>query len=136
MVKERSAGIVIVSLNGNFLLLNYTAGHWDFSKGHVEKGESDIEAAKRELNEETRISNVALISGFKESLSYFFTLEKQKIFKEVVFFLGTVESEKVRLSDEHIGFEWLPYEAALNRITFKTSRNILRKAKVFLHQHG
>ena len=58
MVDERSAGAVIFysetdSAEPEFLLLHYTAGHWDFPKGNIEHGEQEIQAAIREIREET-----------------------------------------------------------------------------------
>ncbi|MFZ5500518.1 MAG: NUDIX domain-containing protein, partial [Candidatus Micrarchaeota archaeon] len=55
MPDEKSCGIVLFSEDGGrlYLLLHYTAGHWDFPKGHVEADESEAETALRELLEET-----------------------------------------------------------------------------------
>ena len=50
MDHEKSCGAVIVR-DGNgieYLLLQYETGHWDFVKGHVELGESEVETTSRE----------------------------------------------------------------------------------------
>ncbi|GAI42981.1 unnamed protein product, partial [marine sediment metagenome] len=42
MPLEKSAGAVIFSRSDKkieYLLLHYQAGHWDFPKGNIEKGE-------------------------------------------------------------------------------------------------
>ena len=63
-IKEKSAGAVIIN-EGKVLLLHYTGlktdsvGYWDFPKGHIEKGETELETAKREVREETRMEEVA-----------------------------------------------------------------------------
>lgn len=53
--KSISAGVIIT--DGNYLLLCHVTGskHWDLPKGKVEPGESFIDAAVRELYEETSI---------------------------------------------------------------------------------
>ena len=38
-------------------------GHWDFPKGHIDDGETEIQTALRELEEETGIANVDLVEG-------------------------------------------------------------------------
>ncbi|MBI2142002.1 NUDIX domain-containing protein [Candidatus Woesearchaeota archaeon] len=132
---EKSAGLVIFHKgNGGtkYLLLHYDAGHWDFPKGHLEEGETDMDAALRELKEETGISGASIIDSFSEKLGYFYRRDGKVIRKEVVFFLAEAKTDEVKLSFEHIGFEWLQFDDALPRITFKNSRDILSKANTFL----
>lgn len=52
---ERSAGILFLN-NGSVLMGHATeTPHWDIPKGHIEKGESPINAAIRECLEETGV---------------------------------------------------------------------------------
>ena len=41
---------------------------WDFAKGNIEKNEDELETLKRELKEETGISDFKLIKNFKEKI--------------------------------------------------------------------
>ena len=52
--------------------------------------------------------------------------------KKVIYFLAETKKLEVKISDEHIGFEWLPYGKALERITYKNSKKVLEKADRFL----
>ena len=117
----------------SYLLLHYESGHWDFPKGHIESGEDPEETAKRELQEETGISEIHLLDGYKQALRYFFRQKGIGIFKVVIFFLAETTQSEVTLSAEHVGFDWLPYDAALARLTFKNSRDLLIKANEHLH---
>jgi 8-oxo-dGTP pyrophosphatase MutT (NUDIX family) len=131
MAKEKSAGAVIFLIEEGkplFLLLHYASGHWEFVKGHIEKGEEELATVKREAEEETGIKDLALIDGFKEAISYFYKNKKETIFKEVSFYLAQTKTKKVVLSFEHIGYDWLNYDDALGRLTFKNAREILKKA--------
>jgi bis(5'-nucleosidyl)-tetraphosphatase len=138
---ERSAGFVVFREDGGgreYLLLNY-GKHWDFAKGHVEKGEDDLAAATRELLEETAISDVRPVEGFKHEIVYFFRdRHKGLVRKSVVFFLGetTAADSAIRVSHEHEEFIFLPYEAALKRITFPTAKQVLRVAEEALTMPG
>lgn len=139
MPVERSAGAVVFrKQNGKllYLLLHYEEGHWGSSKGHIEKDETVEEAARREIQEETGITCLRFIEGFKELNKYYFHSEKGRVFKIVTFLLAETCTEDVRLSFEHVGYEWLPYEEALERITFKTEKEVLIKAHQFLLEHG
>ncbi len=136
MISEHSAGIVLFKEDKQreYLLLEYSPDHWDFSKGNVEKGETEIEAATRELKEETGIDDVKIIEGLKESISYFFRRGGNTINKTVTFFLGKTEKKEVKISWEHKGFIWLNFNDALQKITFNNSKQILRNAEEFLNK--
>ena len=142
MPTERSAGVLVYRLpsrhaDPEFLLLDY-GRHWDYPKGHVEKGEDDRTAALRELAEETGISAVELHDGFQHEMTYFFRHKKRGLIrKTVVFFLGKADAQaEVTLSDEHVAAEFLPYAAALQRVTYKTAKDALKAAKAFLDAAG
>ena len=135
---ERSAGFVIFHRRDStpegirFLLLNY-GRHWDFVKGHVDKGESDYEAAVRELHEETGIRTIQPAEEFEKEISYFFRSSRHGLIrKTVIFFLAEVGSEDVILSEEHVGYEFLPYEKAVKRTTFPAAKDLLRAAYTYL----
>jgi 8-oxo-dGTP pyrophosphatase MutT (NUDIX family) len=135
MPREISAGMILFrrTPEPHYLLLHYESGHWDFPKGHIESGEHSEETAKRELQEETGISEIHLLDGYKQTLRYFFRQKGIGIFKVVIFFLAETAQSEVTLSAEHVGFDWLPYDAALARLTFKNSRDLLIKANEHLH---
>lgn len=46
------------------------------------------------------------------------------------------KTDKVKLSFEHNGYEWLPYEQAVERVTFKNSREILEKVNTFVGKNN
>lgn len=144
MKREKSAGAVIFSRGGGtveYLLLHYPSkrhggGHWDYPKGHVEKGEKEMETVRREVAEETGLKDISCEDGFCELISYFFTDGSRKVHKNVVFFLAETPTKDVRLSSEHTGYAWLSYEEALERLTFKNAKEVLIKAHEYLIKKG
>lgn len=131
MPPEHSAGAIIYR-KGRYLLLHYGAGHWDFPKGHIEKGEDAWATARREVMEETGIKDLFLVKGFQHVIEYFFKDKGNTIHKDVVLFLVESNTEEVKISFEHIGYEWLKFPEAMQRITFKNSRDALSKADSFM----
>jgi len=135
LLHEKSCGAVVFQNSNDqtrYLTLNYAAGHWDFVKGNVEPNETEKQTVKRELQEETGIVDAYFIDGFREPINYFYRRQGLTVNKEVVFFIIESKTEKVELSFEHVGFTWLDYPNALEKLTFKNARDILQKAYVFL----
>ena len=116
----------------NYLLLHYEAGHWDFVKGNVEPNESEKSTVLRELQEETGIVDAQFIEGFKERVEYVYRRQGATIHKEVIFYLMETHTEKVELSFEHVGFVWLDYQNAIEKLNFSNAKKVLQKAQEFL----
>lgn len=135
MINETSAGIVLyrqLKEQREYLLLHYPGGHFDFPKGHIEKDESEHEAAYRELQEETGIQKIVWIEGFRDKIHYNYHHGPDLMSKDVIFFLARTTQKKVVISHEHKGSVWLPYNEAFQKITFQTAKDILKKAENFL----
>ncbi len=130
MPDEKSCGAVVF-MGSRYLLLKHENGHWGFPKGNVEKGEKPEETSKREIKEETGL-DIKFVQGFEEKIRYFYKRDGRLVSKEVIFFLAEARTNRVKLSSEHESFIWLPYEKALRKLTFKNSRETLKKARSFL----
>lgn len=149
MPVERSAGIIIYRdppEGRRYLLLRASRGEstlasgktvkefWDFPKGKLEKGETGLDAAKREAEEEAGFSDIAIDSGFKQTTHYFTFRFGKPIPKYVALFLGRVAHDTVTLSWEHDTYEWLSVEDARARVTLKQMKEALDAAEKFLQK--
>ena len=72
-----------------YLLLHYSAGHWDFPKGNIEAGENEKQTAIREIWEETSITGIEFLDGFRMKIEYKYRHGKKLVRKEVVLYLAT-----------------------------------------------
>jgi 8-oxo-dGTP pyrophosphatase MutT (NUDIX family) len=135
VIREKSCGAVVFIKKEEqikYLLLNYAAGHWDFVKGNVEINETEKETVLRELKEETAITDATFMENFKEKIAYFYRRQGLTVHKEVVFFIIETHTEKVELSFEHVGYIWLDYKHAMEKLNFKNAKDVLQKAHDFL----
>ncbi len=138
-MKEISAGAIIFRIDEKnrkpkYLLLHYGTEHWDFVKGHIEGKETEEETLRREAEEESGLTDLKIIPGFREKISYFYKREGRTVPKDVIFFLAqTNTAEKgIKLSFEHSGYDWLEFDEAVKKVTYDSSRKVLEKADHFL----
>ena len=59
--RTESAGGVVVNSKGEILVVSQHGTSWSLPKGHIDQGEDALEAAKREIFEESGISELVLI---------------------------------------------------------------------------
>ena len=116
-----SSGVVVVSVLDRklkFLLLR-AYRNWDFPKGMVEPGEDPIEAAMREVREETTLDDISFDWGieFLETGPY----GKGKIAR---YYIARSKAEHIRLPvnpeigmPEHHEARWFDAQAALNIVS-------------------
>ncbi|MCP1727987.1 8-oxo-dGTP pyrophosphatase MutT (NUDIX family) [Natronospira proteinivora] len=124
-----SAGIVIIRETdaGRRYLLLRAWNHWDFPKGKVEEGETPLEAAIREVEEETTITELDFHWGeqYRETGPY----NRGKIAR---YYLARTATEKVDLPvvpelgcPEHNEYRWVTLEEAWD-LSSPRVRQILR----------
>ncbi len=129
MINQKSCGAIIFYKDKEikYLLLEYK-NWWDFPRGLIEENETEEQAAIRELKEETGVENPEFIQGFKENINFFFKVQSELVRKEIVYFLVKVNNLDIKISWEHKSYAWLTYEEALEKLNFKKSKDILKKA--------
>ncbi|CAN5452109.1 hypothetical protein BH24GEM3_BH24GEM3_23560 [soil metagenome] len=145
---HHAAGIVVFR-NGSegrrYLILRSALTRrpvWEFPKGGVEGGETEREAAERELREETGLGEeeYSMLDGFREEEQYVFTGGRggvrRLISKRVVYFLAEAHTERVYLSHEATEFRWLDYEEAQQVLRFPQKRRVLERAEEWLNGSG
>lgn len=140
MIDERSAGAVVFYMEENsepeYLLLHYSASHWDFPKGNIEAGENEKQTAIREIREETYINDIEFLDGFRMKIEYKYRHGKKVVRKEVVLYLARTHTRNVILSHEHIGFAWKKFDEAMQQLTYQNAKNLLSAARKHLQQHS
>jgi len=134
ITKDKSVGIILYCKfprSLKYLILKHKKGHWSFAKGHRDKGETTLDAAKRELFEEAGIKNVDFISKkilLKEKYT-FILKNKNKVIKEVSYFIAGTKSKKVKIDrKEIINSKWCTLNSAQKVITYEQSKKTLKKA--------
>ena len=89
---------------------------WDLPKGHVDPGETDEEAALRELDEETGIqaADIELLDGFVYESRYSvngrrYGMGNGDVEKTMRIFAARLINEVELKLTEHEGYQWFPW---------------------------
>jgi bis(5'-nucleosidyl)-tetraphosphatase len=119
MKQVKSCGFILFTgdrthLQKSFLLMKHQ-DRYDLPKGHIESGESDLECALREMNEETGIpiDAIQVEPEFQYRSTYYPQYERfndEIVEKTLIIFLGWVDAPTVIPSNEHLGYEWIDWQ--------------------------
>ncbi len=116
MRKVKSCGVLVFKQRAKlkFLLMHH-ADRYDMPKGHVDPGESDLQCALRELEEETGITpeDIDIDPDFRFEIKYRIRSRKFKcavVQKKLVMYLGFLRRKVPIVLTEHIGHEWVRWD--------------------------
>ena len=120
---DQSCGCIIINKN-KVLLIKQTKGHWGFPKGHVEKDETEIETAIREVKEETNL-DVEIDANKRYTMEY---VTDKGTLKQVVLFIakctgGEIKAQECEVND----IKWLDFDEAMQTITYDNTRELFKK---------
>jgi len=110
---EEAAGGLVKNEKGEILMM-YRRGSWDMAKGHIEKGESQEEAAIREVQEETGLENIEL-GAYLTTTFHSYRIKKKKRVQKITYWYDMYSTDKklVPQTEEDIEkLEWMPIEKA------------------------
>lgn len=141
--RAHSAGGVVFrkdNSTASILLLKHESGKWMLPKGTIERGETPEEVALREVREETGISRVRVVADLGEERYFFFWRSEDTYYDKTVryFLLEFLGGEDAAPQSEEgfVACEWVPLGEALDRIKYKETREVVKRAKAYLEHMG
>ncbi|TMI86918.1 MAG: NUDIX domain-containing protein [Bacillati bacterium ANGP1] len=135
-VVYRRSGAAASPADYRILLLQHEAGKWMLPKGTIEAGETPEAVALREVAEETGIHNVRIVRDLGEERYLFFWKTEDTYYDKTVHyylmeFLGGEEACPQR-EEGFVRCDWVSVAEALERIKYKETREVVRKAEAVL----
>jgi 8-oxo-dGTP diphosphatase len=103
---------------------------WTLPKGIINKDETPEMAAKREIMEETGLTGEIIDRLGEKSYWFYLKDENAKCKKTVTYFLlDYISGNTADFSFEVDDAQWFPLDEALNRLSYRSDRDILTMAK-------
>lgn len=134
-----SAGGYILHEGKILMIKNFYHGGIVPPHGHVEKGESNLDAAKREICEETGYCDLRVILKLgKAEYQYISGNTKNKKTEHRWLFELKTDQRKPKLDNkesEQLQNRWYTIDGAIRAASFKNSKNDLQKIKRYLAHH-
>lgn len=114
-----------------YVIIKSLLGDYGFPKGHMEKDETEMETALREIYEETNLEPT-IIKTFREVDEYPLP-NKENVMKRSIFYLAHYEDQDIKHQLEELhSAELMSYEEAMEALSFDSSKKILEKAHLYI----
>ena len=129
IVKRAAGGIVF---KDDAILSIFRLNRWDFPKGHIKAGETDTDAALREVSEETGIDNLSITKDLGYTYHIFKNEDCAFVLKETHWFQMLTTSEKTLTpqTEENITIaKWIPFSqrSSIVENTYPSIAELLEK---------
>jgi 8-oxo-dGTP pyrophosphatase MutT (NUDIX family) len=131
-VRYRAAGGVVVDGKGRVLVLRRPSrGEVRLPKGHVEKGESHLQAALREVAEESGYGDLVVRANLGHQVVEFEYLGRHVVRDEYYFLFALGDARQIERKAKELQFlpDWLDWDAALSELTYEPEREWVRRAR-------
>lgn len=120
------AGGVVFGAAGRVLVLRHRKGEWVFPKGHIDPGESPLEAALREVEEEAGVRARPLLPQAVATTCY--RNDRNELRRIDWFLLATDDPEPLLREALFPEGGFFAPDEALRRLSFDEDRALLRRA--------
>ena len=104
MKQVEVAGGVVMNLRGEVAVVKNRDEFWSLPKGHIEDGEDALTAARREIQEETGLTNLVLVrelGSYQRHRGRVGGGDDPSEFRNIRMFLFTTEEEKLEPQDDY-----------------------------------
>ena len=136
MKKTKSAGGIILNKENKIAMVEQRNDIWSLPKGHLEKNESELDAAIREIHEETGLTQIKYIQKIGQYTRYKIGKENSEDRSEektiILFLFKTNEVDLNPLDPDNPSAKWLTYKEAINKLSNKKDQDFLKKHENFI----
>lgn len=127
MKKTETAGGVVLNKEGKVLVVSQNGNSWSLPKGHIEKDENGIEAAVREIQEESGVSQLEYLKPLGTYQRFRIGLngkDDRSELKTIHMFLFSTDQEELKPTDpKNPEARWVPKSDVAKLLTHQKDKD-------------
>ncbi|MBI3573201.1 MAG: NUDIX domain-containing protein [Candidatus Kerfeldbacteria bacterium] len=128
--KTQSAGGVVLNAKGEVLIVSQHGTTWSLPKGHLEPGEDELTAARREVTEESGVNNLQLIRKLGRYSRHAITndgTENKSVIKTITMFLFRTDQTMLQPVDpENPEARWVAWNNVASLLTHQKDKEFFQ----------
>ena len=124
IVREPTSGGIIFRLTKDkkdieILLIQDSKGRWTIPKGHIEPGETAKMTARREIEEETGLKNVNILTWLGKIHFKYRRADKLVLMTTQIYLVEAMDTHETPIGEKWMkGIQWFPFADALDLIEY------------------
>ncbi len=135
IVREPTSGGIIFRLTKDkkdieILLIQDSKGRWTIPKGHIEPGETAKMTARREIEEETGLKNVNILTWLGKIHFKYRRADKLVLMTTQIYLVEAMDTHETPIGEKWMkGIQWFPFADALDLIEYDDIEKLMLIAK-------
>lgn len=135
IVREPTSGGIIFRFTKDqkdieILLIQDSKERWTIPKGHIEPGETAKMTARREIEEETGLKNVSILTWLGKIHFKYRRVDKLVLMTTQIYLVQALDSHETPTPEKWMkGIKWFPFAEALNLIEYDDIEKLMLIAK-------
>ena len=126
MQKTQTSGGVVLGQDGRILLVSQRNNVWSLPKGHIDPGEDELQAATREIYEESGVKELTLIKKLGQYSRYKISKDggddKSELKTIHIYLFKTKQTELNPVDPENPEAIWVEKNKVVNYLTHKKDK--------------
>ncbi len=135
IVREPTSGGIVFRLTKDkkdiqILLIQDSKGRWTIPKGHIEPGETAKMTARREIEEETGLKNVSILTWLGKIHFKYRRAEKLVLMTTQIYLVQAMDAHEMPMGEKWMkGINWFSFTDALDLIEYEDIEKLMLVAK-------
>ena len=135
IVREPTSGGIIFRLTHDkkdieILLIQDSKERWTIPKGHIEPGETAKVTARREIEEETGLKNVSILTWLGKIHFKYRRADKLVLMTTQIYLVQALDEREMPTGEKWMkGIKWFPFAEALEVIEYEDIEKLMLIAK-------